>query len=104
MFSTIPMWCGITGGQCVVFELAFTEDWRAIAGEVLLAALSRKVSKVFIVTNYKSPAVSSVVSILNEWMYEEGLLQWGCDHIVVKGIEDAKEKLTRRLRYGDYIW
>src|SRR5579859_4603690 len=38
------------GSQSVVFELAFTDGWRAITGEVLLAALSRKVAKVFIIT------------------------------------------------------
>lgn len=91
-------------GQSVVFELAFTEDWRAIAGEVLLAALSRKAAKVFIITNYEDPAVSSMVSILYDWTKEQDLLKWGCEHIVVTGIEDAKRKLRRLLRDRGYIW
>jgi hypothetical protein len=45
-----------------------------------------------------------MVSILNEWMRDKDLLKWGCRHIDVKGIEDAKRKLKSQLREGEYIW
>jgi hypothetical protein len=92
------------GSQSVVFELAFTDGWRAIAGEVLLAALSRKVAKVFIITDYEDAEVSVMVSILDDWTRESELLKWGCEHIDIAGMEDAKRKLTPRLRQGEYIW
>ncbi|MGD0650206.1 MAG: hypothetical protein ABSA97_03540 [Verrucomicrobiia bacterium] len=92
------------GSQSVVFELAFTDGWRAIAGEIILAALSRKVAKVFIITDYEDTEVSDMVSIFDDWVRDKDLLKWGAEHIAVAGMEDAKRKIRRRLRQGDYIW
>jgi hypothetical protein len=92
------------GVQSVVFELAFTDGRRAIAGEILPAALSRKAAKVFIITDHEDAEVSVMVSILDDWTRESGLLKWGCEHISVTGVEDAKRKLTPRHRQGQYIW
>ena len=69
-----------------------------------MAALTRKAAKVFIITNYEDPEVSSMVSILDTWMWDNHFLKWGCNHIHISGIDDAKRKIARRLRRGDYIW
>jgi len=49
-------------GKCI-FEIAFTEDWRAIAGEICLAGMVEDCTKIFIITYTPGDLVSGAEDI-----------------------------------------
>jgi len=92
-------------GDLLVFELAFTEDWRAIAGEVSLAGLSGRVAKTYIITNYQDQIVSNLVSMLGDKYRDEGTMKWGASHLAVEPpLAEVKSAIKGRLKRGNYIW
>jgi hypothetical protein len=92
-------------GATIVIELALEDDWRAIVGEIVLAGLSGRVDKVFVVTDYTDDRVTQVVSMLDETSRNLDWLKWGATHIEVTNLSDAKKKIIKRLGGShDYVW
>ncbi len=89
----------------LLFELAFQEDWRAIAGEVSLAGLYGKVARMYIVTNYEDQKVTNLVSMLGNKYRKEGRMKWGASHVLIEPrLAQAKRTIKTHLKRGPYIW
>jgi len=91
-------------GSTIIFDLALNDGLRSIVGEITLAALSRKVAKVLIVTDYEDKKISTAVSMLSTLYERSKELKWGADHISVKNLSDAKKKIYTYLNKGDWVW
>jgi hypothetical protein len=105
------------GGKCI-FEIAFTEDWRAIAGEICLASMVEDCTKVYILTYIPRGLVSGGDSNYeNRWtnfvsmVGEKVGLKWGASALFIpfdvydkNKINEAKTLILSKLKEDGWVW
>lgn len=97
-------------GKRFVFEIAFTEDWRAVAGEFVLSSLA-ECSKflVFRYVNDKDKIDSEIeklydlLSILGEHFKETTWYYWILTKDNIKNFEKLKKDIKRELKKWGFI-
>lgn len=99
-------------GRLSVIELAFEEDWRAIAGEICLCSLSGRVDSLLIIRfqginpDPDYIKVKRLVSILNEIYWQSGVVKHGVGSIFLpEGVTLQKGKtiILGQLKRLDWI-
>jgi len=105
-------------GEKCIFEIAFTEDWRAIAGEICLASMVEDCTKIFIITYVPGSLVSGSEDIYeSRWgnfismVGEKVDLRYGADAIFIpfdlydgNKIDEIKMLILTRLKDRNWVW
>jgi hypothetical protein len=97
----------VRGGPLWLFEVAFQEDWRAVVGEVTLAALHGRCKGIGILTldwdqTWKvKPSARDCVEMMNRRLYEDYNTWAGVIHLSskeLKQLSNVKRRVTRELK------
>lgn len=91
-------------GKPLIIEIALTEEWRSIVGELTLAHLTKNCTGILIITaNWDSDYLSNLVSLVGDKLgitwYWMNLEQEDLDDI-----ERAKKTIRSSLKKWEWIW
>jgi hypothetical protein len=105
-------------GEKGIFQIAFQETWREIAGEICLASMVEDCSKIFIITYVPRDVPPEAEPLYkNRWtnfvsmVGEKVGLKYGATLIFIsynqyehKEIEAVKSLILARLKDDDWVW
>ena len=91
-------------GKYYIIELAFTEDWRSIVGEMALSQMTKDLGGIIIVTakGWDSDSIGNLVSLVGDKL---GInWSWIClDKEDIEDVEEGKKTLKEYLKKFAWI-
>lgn len=90
-------------GRFIIIELAFTEDWRSIVGELTLAFLTKNCSRFILITaNWDSDLLGNIVGLVGDSLRQKW--NWiNLDQSQLDDIEKAKKFIRTTLKHWEWI-